>query len=199
MKTLIHNIIPLCMAAFAASAAPSQTAEVKGPRFVVANGESIAIPLEGSGTPFPSDIQVSHVPGVISKLTVTLSDLNDSFPEDLQIWLRAPSGQMIGLLINEGGVDRVTNATLTFDDEAASVIPDPLISGRFKPTVNGEYVTDPNLFRPLSTFNGEDPNGTWSLFLVNRVLGGEPTGGCICDGWSLEIQTDPSKGHRHED
>ena len=155
--------------------------------------------MEGNGLPFPSDIQVAHVPGVIAKITVTLSNLNDPFPEDLQIWLSAPSGQLVGLLVNEGGTDPVTNTTITFDDEADSVVPDPLASGRFNPTVNGEYVTDPDLFRPLSTFNGEDPNGTWSLFLVNRVPGGEPAGGCICDGWSLEIQTDPSHGHSHHD
>src|SRR5438046_2615537 len=76
MKTPIHYIIPLCMAALAASAAPTQLEELKGPRFIVANAESIVIPLEAYAIPFPSVIQVSHVPGVIAKLTVTLSDLN---------------------------------------------------------------------------------------------------------------------------
>jgi hypothetical protein len=199
MKITTHISILLLAAAFAASSTSPSNAASGGPRFEIDNPNSIAIPLEGAAIPFPSVIQVSHVPGLVTKVTVTLSDLNDSFPEDLQIWLKSPSGQIAGLLINEGGTDTVKDATITFDDDAAAVIPDPMVSGVFKPTVNGEFITDPGLFNTLSSFNGENPNGPWSLFVVNRVTAGEPTGDCLCGGWSLEIKTDPSHGKGHRD
>jgi hypothetical protein len=45
-----------------------------------------------------------------------------------------------------------------------------------------------------STFNGTTPNGTWSLFVVDFVLGGD---GLISGGWTLEITTSGDSFPRH--
>src|SRR5262245_62507246 len=91
-----------------------------------------------------------------------------------------------------GGTDAV-NVNLIFDD-AAAAIGATVVSGTFRPTnigagdlfpapaPAGPY-PDPQL---LSIFNGINPNGTWSLYVVDDA--GVDVGN-INDGWTLRITT----------
>lgn len=85
---------------------------------------------------------------------------------------------------------------ITLDDDAVLNVPDTggLISGTFKPTNSGTLGDDafpapapaPSLANPplLSVFNGTNPNGTWSLYVVDDSA---VDMGSISGGWSLTI------------
>ena len=82
--------------------------------------------------------------------------------------------------------------TLTLDDAAANSLPDagPLVSGTFKPTNFGSGDTFPSAppsgGSALSVFNGTNPNGTWSLYVVDDATGDS---GSVAGGWELNITT----------
>jgi uncharacterized delta-60 repeat protein/uncharacterized repeat protein (TIGR01451 family) len=155
----------------------------------------------GTGAPYPSALTVSGVNGPINKLTVTLFNVSHAFPDDLDILLVGPAGQRVLLMSDAGGgnLTAMNNVTLTFDDAAAAFIPDAtqITSGTYRPA-NYSVQTDPfpapaPAGQPivwntnLSAFNGTDPNGTWSLFVVDDSTAQDT--GSIAGGWSLTIST----------
>ena len=110
--------------------------------------------------------------------------------------LVGPHGQSTVLMANAGGgTPGISNIRLTFDDAAAASL--PLGSG----IANGG-VYKPTKFDPLATFpapapaapygstlgvfNGLDPNGTWSLYVLDDNT---PDSGSISGGWLLNITT----------
>ena len=162
------------------------------------NNAPIAVPGTGTGTstgapsnPYPSTINVTGVTGTVTKVTVTLHNLNHTFPSDVDVLLVGPGGQTVILMSDVGGETDAVNATLTFDDSAPS-IGTSIVSGTFRPTNvgNGDPFPSPAPSAPfgsfLSVFNGIDPNGTWSLYVVDDA-GGDS--GNINGGWSLTIST----------
>lgn len=146
-----------------------------------------------AASPYPSAITVAGVAGPISKVTVTLRNLTHAFVSDLDILLIGPAGQKAMLMSDAGGNGPVSSVTLTFDD-AAPPIPDagPLTSGVFGPRDYGGLPPDefpaPVPIGPfptaLAAFNGVNPNGVWSLYVVDD-LGGDQ--GRIAGGWSLNL------------
>ena len=166
----------------------------------------VAIPGSGStgaitgapSDPYPSWVTLSGITGTVNKVTVTLNNFSHTFPDDVDVLLVGPGGQKLLLLSDAGGITDAVNANLTFDDAASGLIPDggPLVSGTFKPTnyatgdvfpapaPAGPY-TDPQL---LSVFNGTNPNGTWSLYIVDDA--GADVG--TLTGWTLNINLSQS-------
>lgn len=158
------------------------------------NPTYITIPDVGAATPYPSPITVTGVTGTVGRVTATLNNLSHTFASDIDVLLVGPSGQDTILMSSAGNGFGVTNATLTFDDAAASPVPpaDPLLSGSYQPAA---YNSSPNFPAPalagpyaaaLSTFSGADPNGAWSLYVVDHSAG---DAGHIDNGWSLAITT----------
>jgi Ca2+-binding RTX toxin-like protein len=111
--------------------------------------------------------------------------------------LVGPQGQTADLYDGVGSGTNADNATITFDDAAAATVPNPPVTGTFKPTQEGANClsTDPALDYPspaptapygvaLAGFNGTNPNGTWSLYVVD-TSGGDS--GSIAGGWSLDL------------
>lgn len=164
-----------------------------------ANPTPIIIPAVGTSgiaAPYPSTINVAGVTGNVSKVTVTLKNMNHTFPDDIDVLLVGPGGQRLLLMSDAGGSADLANNTYTFDDMAASTLADGALSpsGTYRPSnfgtgdtfpapaPAGPY-TDPQL---LSVFNGVNPNGTWSLYVVDDV-GGDI--GNINMGWELNITT----------
>ena len=154
-----------------------------------------------TATPYPSPIVVAGLDGeVISKVTVTLSNLSHTFPSDIDALLVGPQGQASFLMSEVGGVTKssVTNITLTLDDDATNALPTDavLTSGTFRPTKSHptNYFDLPspapagnsNTPALLRTFNGSDPNGTWNLFVVDDTF---EDSGIISNGWSLSINS----------
>jgi subtilisin-like proprotein convertase family protein len=160
-----------------------------------ANPAAVTIPTSGNASPYPASITASGLTGTVMKVTATLSGFAHTFPDDVDVLLVGPGGQKTLLLSDAGGGGAVTGLTLTFDDAAASSLPNgsSLTSGTWKPSAYepdtdeftspappGPYVAD------LSVFNGTNPNGTWSLYVRDDF---SPSGGSIAGGWSLAITT----------
>jgi subtilisin-like proprotein convertase family protein len=158
-------------------------------------------PAPEAATPYPSTISVTGITETVSKVTVTLKNFNHTFPDDVDVLLVGPGGQRLLLMSDAGGSPNQVNTTFTFDDEAAAGLPDSFPgtadrtdTGTYKPSNFGTGDTfpapapagpyaDPQL---LSIFNGVNPNGTWSLYVVDDA-GGDF--GNINLGWELNITT----------
>lgn len=164
-----------------------------------ANTGAIIIPDHGPASPYPAVISVSNVAGVVSKATVTLSNYNHQFPNDVEVLLVAPSGQNLVLMAGAGGGSAVTNLVLTFDDAAGSSLPATsqfntasLVSGTFLPTDNGLALDFPNpapatpTGSALSSLTGVVANGNWALYVLDNSSGDS---GTIVNGWSLSLSS----------
>jgi len=168
-----------------------------------ANPAAIIIPATGTGAttgapsnPYPSMINVAGLTDPVTKVTVTLKNMNHTFPDDVDVLLVGPGGQKLLLMSDAGGSADIINNNYTFDDAAAATMTDagPLASGTFKPSnfATGDAFPAPAPAGPypdpqlLSVFNGVNPNGTWSLYVVDD-LGGDI--GNINLGWELNITT----------
>jgi len=112
----------------------------------------------------------------------------------MDMLLVGPGGQTVVLMSDAGGALDVVNVNLTFDGTAATDLPDAtqIVSGTYRPTNIGAGDTFPAPAPAgpygslLSVFNGVNPNGTWSLYVVDD-LGGDV--GNMNGGWTLRITT----------
>jgi subtilisin-like proprotein convertase family protein len=152
---------------------------------------------------YPSRIFVTNLSGTISKVTMNLSNVSHARPDDFEILLVAPNGTHFIVMTDAGGTLGMNNVTLNFDDAAAGLIPDASapMTGNYRPT---SYNSTPPAFPPpapagpynhpapaggstfANIFNGANPNGTWSLYVVDDVAGDI---GTIAGGWSLTFTT----------
>jgi len=154
-----------------------------------------AIPIPGSGnaTPYPSVISVSGLHPSANLCAVKLNGITHTFPDDLDMLLAGPLGGASNAIIMSdvgGGTDAV-GVNLVLSDSAATAIPDggPLVNGTFRPNnaagTGGEVwsapAPAPSGAVALSTFNNSNPNGDWSLFVVDDEAGdsGALTGWCV--------------------
>jgi subtilisin-like proprotein convertase family protein len=136
----------------------------------------IQIPAPGTGT-YTSTLNVAAA-GTINDLNVIDLVGTHNATGNLIFTLQSPLGTVVTLMSQECG--NQNDFDIDFDDEAASAtIPCPPTNG--------------NAYQPaglLSAFDGEDPNGTWTLSIQDVS---NPNGGQL-NGWSLEICTDPISG-----
>jgi subtilisin-like proprotein convertase family protein len=152
----------------------------------------------GLASPYPSDISVSGT-GTVTDVNVTLTGLTHTFPDDVGVLLVGPGGESVVLMADVGGGFDVSGVNLTFDDEAAGSIPDEgsqIVSSTYQPS-SGAISDCPASFpapaptgpygSSLSVFDGTDPNGTWSLYVIDDF---PDDAGSIDGGWSLDITTE---------
>lgn len=161
------------------------------------NSNAITIPASGPANVYPSEINVSNQPGLVTGVQVNLTNFSHTSPDDVDLVLAAPNGNKVVLMSDVGGTNAVTNLNLVFDDTAASSLPDATVisSGTFKPTdfEPGDTLPAPapagaSIGRMLSAFNGMSPNGNWQLYLVDDNGG---NAGSISGGWSISVQSSP--------
>ena len=157
--------------------------------------DAAAACVGAQATPYPSTISVSGLSGTITDVNVTLTGFSHTAPGDVAVLLVGPQGQNTILMSGNGVTYDASNVDLTFDDTAASSLPDaaPIVSGTYKPSI-GPICNPPSFPSPapagpyaspsLSVFNGTDPNGTWSLYVMDDFSG---DAGSISGGWSLDI------------
>lgn len=175
------------------------------------NPGPIVIPATGSpatASVYPSRITVANFAPSFQKLSVTVSNLSHPRPDDLRVLLVSPAGVGFVLMADAGGTTTAAvNVTLTFDDGGA-LIPSagPISSGLVKPS---DYNPGPITFPApapagphhygasfgtatlASAFNSTNPNGTWSLYVIDDV----PTAGqnaTIANGWCLNLVSPPA-------
>jgi uncharacterized repeat protein (TIGR01451 family) len=155
------------------------------------NTNLIVIRSDASAAPYPSTINVSGLTGILSKVTATLSGFTHTYPRDVDVLLAGPTGADT-LLMSHAANQPATNLDLAFDDDAPSTMPrfGSLSSIAYKPTA---YTPGPVLSNPapagpytavLSSLNGINPNGVWSLFIQDDATGDF---GAISNGWSLTL------------
>ncbi|HQU83821.1 MAG TPA: FG-GAP-like repeat-containing protein [Pyrinomonadaceae bacterium] len=160
-----------------------------------ANVGAVSIPDSGTANPYPSQIQISGLNGLVSGVSVTLEGLSHTSPDDIDILLVAPNGRKIILMSDAGGNTAVNNGIITFTDVAASNLPDnsAITSGIYKPTNFDNADTFPSPApqsaidgNSFSAFYGSNPNGIWSLYVVDDQGN---NAGQLVGGWSLDIQS----------
>ncbi len=164
-------------------------------QFSLTNPAGIAINDQSTATPFPSTVGVSNVVGTIEKVTVTLNNINHRYPDDIDVLLVGPLGDQVLLWSDAGGGGDLGGVTLTFDSAESASLPDDtqIASGAYKPT-NYEDLFDAvgalggaPWSTDLGDFADSDPNGTWSLYVVDD---GFVDGGTIAS-WTLTLATTP--------
>lgn len=160
----------------------------------------ITVPAVGIGTPYPSTIGVQDLPGQITKVTATLRGVAHTDGDEFDIAAVAPNGQDVMLMSDRCDGNMGLARDLTFDDAAALSLGELAPgcgAGTYKPTNTGALDTFPvpgptqPIAETLSAFNGSSPNGIWSLFVIDDLVGDS---GLISGGWSLTITTDQPAG-----
>src|SRR5262249_44263910 len=137
-----------------------------------------------SGAPastYPSHIRVTGQPSVIGGVQVKLNGVSHQVPVDIDALLVGPGGQTGILRPDVGGQTPASGVNLTFADTGATTIPaaGPLTSGTFKVSNDNSGGTDtfpapapaPSTAASLAAFGDTNPNGTWSLYVVDDASG----------------------------
>jgi hypothetical protein len=166
------------------------------------NPAAIAITDGSSATPYPSTISVSGVAGTVVGVRATLTQMSETFPNDVDVLLVGPTGAKTFLMSDTcgSGATPISGLTFVFDDAAPSFLPtienNQCVGGTYRPTDFADMTGTDNFQPPapagphpatLSVFNGGGPNGAWQLWVRDDVgIGGT---GSIAGGWSLEIST----------
>ena len=152
------------------------------------NAAAITIVDNASGSPYPSTITLADLPGTISKVTATLRGFAHGWPADVDVLLVSPDGAAVSLMSELGGGTSVSGANLTFDDDAASVVGTPIVSGTYRPSGSAYDMNAPAPAGPygsaMADFNGGNPNGQWKLYVLDAQA---EDAGSIAQGWSLTV------------
>ncbi len=158
-------------------------------RETFASQQSVRIPGYGQGAPYPSTLVISGVTGLVSEATVNFVGLSHNFPSDMDALLVSPAGTPVLLMAHAGTNYSISDVTLFFDDTGAPLPASAQIySGTYRPTAysprtlpspapQGPYPTI------LANLDGWNPNGTWSLYMVDD----EPGDSGTLDGWGLTL------------
>jgi subtilisin-like proprotein convertase family protein len=145
---------------------------------------------DGAAIPYPGTISGSG-PAILGDVTVRLNDVTHEFPDELDVLLAGPGGQSTLLMSDAGGSGPAVNRDLTFSDDAPGPLPDPLVSGTYRPTDIDDLSSDafpaPAPAGPfateLSVFDRSYSEGTWKLFVVDDT----PADGGSISGWRLTL------------
>lgn len=150
---------------------------------------------------YPSPINVAGLAGIVTKVTVSFQ-ATSTFPDDLDILLVGPTGARSLVLSDGGGGGDITGVGYTFDQTSATVFPDAATAatGIYRPSNYAGLVTpEPggadnfpapgpgllNYTTDFAVFNGTNPNGVWSLYVVDDQ--NLDTNNSLVNGWSIDI------------
>ena len=165
------------------------------------NPANITINNVGPATPSPANLVVTGLPvSGVAVRSVNINGFSHTWAGDVNVVLQHPNGTTNVILMANSNADpliAVNNINLTFSDAATLSIPAtaPIVSGTYKPTnrngatfaflAPGPTVTGPTFpaSPTLATFTG-NMNGTWKLFVEDRVAG---DAGTISRGYSIDF------------
>src|SRR3954464_4326643 len=203
----MRNRLPIAtLAALAASLLLAAGASAETRSFSNADNIRPADPISGAPgldpAHYPSEITVAGAPGTITDVSVQLKGVGTAFTGDLDVLLVSPAGQAVMLMSDVSGRNPISFANLTFSDTGAAMpSADPISTGVFKPT---NLAGDDDLMpRPapagpykdttMAAFDGAEPNGKWSLYVIDDAAGDENH---VSLGWSLTLTTTGGKNGR---
>ena len=107
-----------------------------------------------------------------------ITHITHSYNADLDITLTSPAGTSVTLTTDNGGAhDNVFNGT-RWDDDAGVPVSDRTFA-------NNTVVTSIVPEDSLTAFRGENPNGTWTLRVIDDTNG---DGGTLLD-WTMDLST----------
>lgn len=195
-------IAPLSLAAPAGS-----TRDIKSPSAVFTNPTSIVINNNANNAPttaslYPSTVTVSGMSGTITKVQVTLKGMAHNFPTDVDMLLVGPTGVKYILMADAGASIATDDRVYTISDDGPTTLSQLFdnLSGSYKPSnpdgasdtfpspaPPGPYASGPSTTL-ASVFNGTDPNGVWSLYVVDDSLVSNRAGS-VDSGWVLTVTT----------
>jgi subtilisin-like proprotein convertase family protein len=152
---------------------------------------------------YPSPINVAGEVGVVQRVSVTLNGFTHAFPSDVDFLLVSPSGRKSVIMSDFGaGSPGVSGINVTLDDYAATPVPStvagntgvPFVTGTYRPANSGttDAFPAPAPAGPYtytqSAFNGDNPNGTWSLYIIDDA---NLDAGSISGGWTITFDIRP--------
>lgn len=124
-----------------------------------------------------STLTIAGAPSIINEVDLG-TFIQHTYAEDLAITLTSPAGTVVTITTNNGGEnDNVFNGT-GWEDEAGV----PVTDFTFTDGVTA-FTLVPE--EALAAFQGENPNGIWTLTIVDEVEGDSGT----LVTWSLEFET----------
>jgi hypothetical protein len=151
-------------------------------------------PTSGTAAPYPSQKSVGAFPrgSHIRDVNLSLKNYSHTYPDDVDVLL-GHKGVNRTVMSDVGSSLDVNNITLKLDDEASTPLPDSdqIVAGSFQPTnfEAGDLFPAPAPIQDnrsaLSGFDGNNPLGTWNLF-VQDDAGGDC--GAFAGGWSITIK-----------
>lgn len=194
MATFIRPILLLAVLVATLACVASASAA----SFGQTNPTAIAVPgsgTSGPGSPYPSAINVDSVVGPVTDVNVTLHGVSHAQPANMRVVLVSPAGRAVTLMGANCGSTDVDNFTWIFDQQAAQPMPGQADCPGFvyqpapaTSNINLPAPAPPSPYgRSLDLFNGENPNGTWSLYVEDTTA---IDAGEIKRGWSLSLTTD---------
>jgi hypothetical protein len=153
-----------------------------------------------------TSINVGGYTGSALGVRVTLFGISAATADNMDFLLVGPNGGKYVVMADTGGSNALSNATLTFEDLAATSLPDSAnisLGQNYKPTNCVPMVSQfvgapappysepgcgPTLTNTLAgTFGGAVPNGAWTLYVRNDggvdPLGATPALG----GWGIQF------------
>ena len=166
-----------------------------------ASGVPITIYDTNVADPYPSSLVVSNLLGKVAEVKVSLFGFNHPIPRDVDILLVGPTTNVV-LMSGRGGATAAANINLVlantdFAGGTPPVLPTTALqSGVFRPAATAPVPPFPGAptvhALNLSAFTGTDPNGTWSLYVIDSVATDGDVKGSIANGWQLDILTQPT-------
>lgn len=158
---------------------------------------AIAIPSIGNATPYPSGITPSGIDGNVIAVRVKINGFSHSLPDDVDVLLVSPGGQVCAVFSDAIGSGGITNVNLVFDDAAATVIPDSggVASGSYRPAnydpIEGlPPVGSGTIGTNLTALAAGGVSGLWRLYVRDDA---SLNAGSVTS-WALVIETDSPPG-----
>lgn len=159
------------------------------------NTTAVTINDNTTASPYPSSISVSGIaPALPTNVRVQLNGFSHTAEPDVDLLLVGPQSQRVILMSDVGNSTTISNVTFGFDANAAVAVPatGPVIGGSVYRPANVNSGIDNFPFASstsldggptdLTAFNLQDPNGVWSLWVVDDTI---THTGSIAGGWSL--------------
>ena len=139
---------------------------------------------QGKASTYPLALDVRGFDGEIEGLSVRLIGISHDRPEDLDVWLVAPGGEVVTLLSDVGGSDGLDEATLLVVDGAAPAGGFDL-NTQLGPTDREADDQRKGAAPPadLSVLIGTNPNGEWQLLIADDERGDSGR----LESWSLQL------------
>ena len=152
-----------------------------------ANSTATPIP-DNDPTGISPTVSVTGVGPYVYDVNVTVN-ITHTFASDLDYTLTSPAGTVVTLSTDNGGSNDNVFAPTTFDDSANPGSAIPYVTAPNQ-VVDNTYVnltaaTSLTPEEPLGAFIGEDPNGTWTLHVIDDA--GADTG--TLNSWSIDVTT----------